>query len=417
MTMKIRARSAFAASVLVAVLALAAGQAAVAPRAEAAPPGSGSTLAAPKGESGSSWYRRGMKNHEQGRYDDAIAAFKKAIELGYREDASAYDIACGYALKGDKDHAFEWLKKAAGYGFDVESYLDDDDLESLHADPRWKDVRRDAHAARKDAHKAEGDRAAAHYDRLMAAGGKDGAALYRAGTEALNAGRYDVAEKAFRASAAAGNRVAASTYNAACALARAGKKSEALDALQKAIEAGYTDSRHMERDDDLEDLHGEKRFAELVALADDLSLDAGVEGLMGDFLPHTRRTAWRSELPRFERVAKAHPTLGIAWFNLGYAQLMADRPEAAAASLGKALDLGYRKPTTLYNLACAEARSGNTDKAFDRLFAAIDAGFDGADHMKSDSDLDSLRKDARFKKALAQTRARHDADEDAEDED
>jgi hypothetical protein len=96
---------------------------------------------------------------------------------------------------------------------------------------------------------------------------------------------------------------------------------------------------------------------------------------------------------------------------------MADRPEAAAESLGKALELGYRKPTTLYNLACAEARSGNTDKAFDRLFAAIDAGFDGADHMKSDSDLDSLRKDARFKKAVAQARAREAANADAEDED
>ena len=264
---------------------------------------------------------------------------------------------------------------------------------------------------------AEGDRAAARYEKLIAAGGKDGSALYRTGTDALNAGRYDVAEKAFRASAAAGHRVAASTYNVACALARAGKKAEALDALQKAIEEGYTDARHMESDDDLENLHGEKRFSELVALAEDLSLDAGVEGFMGTFLPHTSRSAWRGELPRYEKVAKAHPTLGIAWYNLGYAQLMAGRPEAATASLGKALDLGYRKPTTLYNLACAEARSGNTDKAFDRLFAAIDAGFDGAGHMKHDPDLDTLRKDARFKKALAQARSRQDAGEDADSED
>ena len=264
---------------------------------------------------------------------------------------------------------------------------------------------------------AEGDRAAARYEMLVAAGARDGAALFRTGTDALNAGRYDVAEKAFRASAAAGNRVAASTYNAACALARAGKKPGALDTLQNAIEAGYTDSRHMEGDDDLESLHGEKRFTELVALADDLSLDAGVEGFMGSFLPHTSRSAWRGEIPRYEKVVKAHPTLGIAWYNLGYAQLMADRPEAAAGSLRKALDLGYRKPTTLYNLACAEARSGNVDKAFERLFAAIDAGFDSADHMKSDSDLDSLRNDARFRKALAQARARHDADADADSDD
>jgi tetratricopeptide (TPR) repeat protein len=244
------------------------------------------------------------------------------------------------------------------------------------------------------------------------ASGQDGAALYRSGMKLLSAGKYDLAEKAFRASAAAGHRPAASLYNVACALARAGKKPEAFEALQKALEEGYDDLRHMARDDDLESLHGEKRFAELLDLAEDLSLGAGFEGFMGNFLPHTRRTAWRGEVPHYEEVAKAHPTIGRAWFNLGYAQLMVDRPEAAAESFGKALDRGYRKPTTLYNLACSEARSGNADKAFDRLFAAIDAGFDAAGQLEDDSDLDAIRKDPRFKKALRLAREKHAADED-----
>jgi tetratricopeptide (TPR) repeat protein len=371
--------------------------------------------AAPKRETGSGSYSRGMQDHERGRYDEAIAAFRKAIELGYREDASAYNIACGYARKGDKDQAFKWLATAASYGFDVGAYLDDDDLDSLHADPRWKDVKKDARAALRDAKKAEGDRAARRYETLVAAGGRDGAALYRAGMDLLNAGRYDVAEKAFRASATAGNRPGASYYNAACALARAGKKPEAFDALRKALEEGYDDPRHMAEDDDLEDLHGEKGFTELLDLAEDLSLDAGVEGFLGSFLPHTSRSAWRGEIPRYEKVAKAHPAIGRAWFNLGYAQLMGDRPEAAADSFGKALERGYRKPTTLYNLACSEARAGNTDRAFERLFQSIDAGFDSVDHMRDDSDLDAIRKDPRFKQAVAKARVRQGAHEDEED--
>src|SRR5262249_30582846 len=245
-----------------------------------------------------------MRRHRDEKYDEAIADFKKAIELGYREDASAYNIACGYALKGDKDQAFEWLKKAASYGFDVEGYLHDDDLDALHSDPRWKDIKREARAARKDAKKAEGDRAAARYDRLMASGGKDGAALYRTGMELLNAGRFDVSEKAFRASAATGNRAGASLYNAACAQARAGNKAGALATLRQSLEAGYNDPRHMEKDDDLEDLHGDREFSSLLDLADDLALDAGAEGFMGSFLPHTSRSAWRSEIPRYEKVAK-----------------------------------------------------------------------------------------------------------------
>lgn len=378
--------------------------------AAAAAPGPGAILASPKAESGSDWYRRGMQSHDRRKYDDAIAAFQKAIALGHREAASAYNIACGYSLKGDADRAFEWLKRAASWGFDVAGYLDDSDLDPLRSDPRWKDVKADMRAARRDAKTAEGDLAAARYDRLVAAGAKDGPGLYRAGMDLLNAGRFDLAEKAFRASAAAGNRPGTSYYNAACALARAGKKPEAFETLEKALEEGYDDPRHLERDRDLATLHGEKRFNELLDLADDLSLDAGVEGSLGYLLPMTRRSAWRGEIARYEEVAKARPELGRAWFNLGYAQLMGARPEAAVASFGKALERGYRKPTTLYNLACSEARAGNKDKAFERLFQALEAGSVSVSKLEDDSDLDSLRNDPRFKKALRIAREK-DADE------
>ena len=88
---------------------------------------------------GSDWYSRGMGLHRRERYDEAIEAFQKAIEAGYREDAASYNIACGYALKGDRDKAFEWLRRAEEAGFDLASYLGhDDDLDSLRGDPRWK---------------------------------------------------------------------------------------------------------------------------------------------------------------------------------------------------------------------------------------------------------------------------------------
>ncbi len=49
---------------------------------------------------GSDWFSRGMSLHHRERYDQAIEAFQKAIDAGYREDAASYNIACGYALKG-----------------------------------------------------------------------------------------------------------------------------------------------------------------------------------------------------------------------------------------------------------------------------------------------------------------------------
>lgn len=56
-------------------------------------------------------------------------------------------------------------------------------------------------------------------------------------------------------------------YNLACALARLGKKDEALAALTKSVDLGFEDPDHMKVDDDLGPLRDDKAFAALVAKA------------------------------------------------------------------------------------------------------------------------------------------------------
>ncbi len=53
-------------------------------------------------------------------------------------------------------------------------------------------------------------------------------------------------------------------YNMACALALAGKREAALDALKNAIEAGFYDWQHLEKDEDLASIRGEARWKELM---------------------------------------------------------------------------------------------------------------------------------------------------------
>ncbi len=53
-------------------------------------------------------------------------------------------------------------------------------------------------------------------------------------------------------------------YNLACSLALLKKKKEALAALKKAIQFGYTDFGHMRRDADLKSLHGTPEFEKLL---------------------------------------------------------------------------------------------------------------------------------------------------------
>ncbi len=358
---------------------------------------------------GSDWYSRGMSLHRRERYDEAIGAFQKAIEAGYREDAASYNIACGYALKGDRDKAFEWLRRAEEAGFEVASYLGhDDDLDGLKSDPRWKAMKAAVEQHPSARQEREAAAAVKRYERI-AAGPGSGEAYYDVGKELLDAGRFDLSARAFQNAADRGYRVGTSLYNEACALSRAGQTRAALDLLQKSLDSGFDQPDIFARDDDLDNVRDDPRFAAIQREARDLALPGYNSWLLGS---SRNRSKWRDAARKFEEYARAHPQKGRAWFNLGFASLAGDRPEAATEAFQKALELNYRKPTTMYNLACSYARLDQKDAAFDWLFKALDAGFDASGTLRGDEDLDNLRGDPRFRKALTIARAREQAEDD-----
>ena len=96
------------------------------------------TVVAKYPQSGRAWFNLGFAALQAREPQTGIDAFNRAIALRYRVGTSSYNVACGYALAGNRDAAFEWLKKAKAEGFDLRGHLrDDDDLDSLHDDPRW----------------------------------------------------------------------------------------------------------------------------------------------------------------------------------------------------------------------------------------------------------------------------------------
>ncbi|HET8772366.1 MAG TPA: M56 family metallopeptidase [Thermoanaerobaculia bacterium] len=91
--------------------------------------------------SGRAWFNLGYTSLQARQYPTAMDAFRRALELNYRTGTSAYNMACAHALQGNRDAAFDWLRKAEASGFDLADHArDDDDLDSLHRDPRWDDV-------------------------------------------------------------------------------------------------------------------------------------------------------------------------------------------------------------------------------------------------------------------------------------
>lgn len=354
---------------------------------------------------GGSAYGRGMELHNDGRYDEAIAAFQESIEDGEKVEASTYNIACGYALKGDRGRAFEWLERAMDAGFELEKYIDhDDDLDDLRSDPRYAALRKAARAKKIENSRDEAVRYVERFERLKAANPKKGSGFYEVAMELHEVGRYDLAAQAWETSAARGHKIATSFYNVACALSMKGDRARSLEFLHRSLLEGFDDPGQIRKDSDLDNVRGDPRYRELLQMAEDLELhrfDDGDFGWSRKMLRSSRHRAWQEVETHFEEYTRRHPDIGRAWFNLGYARIEGDRAAEAAPAFRRALDLGYRKPTTLYNLACDYSLMDRKDEAFTYLFQALDAGFDANGNLRADDDLDNLRGDPRFRQALA----------------
>lgn len=98
----------------------------------------------------------------------------------------------------------------------------------------------------------------------------------------------------------------------------------------------------------------------------------------------------------YAKMVEQNPYDGSAWSQWGF-NLHANKQYAEALkAYAKAIELGYQRPTNLYNTACAHALMGHTDDALRFLERALDARFADQETIQSDTDLDSLRADPRF---------------------
>jgi tetratricopeptide (TPR) repeat protein len=93
--------------------------------------------------SGRGWFNLGYSLHYSGRHVEAIEAFDRALDLGFKPGQQMYNIACAHARLGNTDQALKWLKRSADSGWSIAHYLDDDkDLDSLRSDRRFQEFER-----------------------------------------------------------------------------------------------------------------------------------------------------------------------------------------------------------------------------------------------------------------------------------
>jgi transcriptional regulator GlxA family with amidase domain len=107
--------------------------------------------------------------------------------------------------------------------------------------------------------------AAKAWRKVTEADPQNGVAWYRLGTSLAQAKQLEEAIAPLTKAAEFPERRSGALYNLACAQARLGRSSEALDALARAVEAGFREKWYLEHDDDLASIRELPRFREILA--------------------------------------------------------------------------------------------------------------------------------------------------------
>jgi hypothetical protein len=126
-----------------------------------------------------------------------------------------------------------------------------------------------------------------------------------------------------------------------------------------------------------------------------------------------QRAPARPTTPPAPPAAATAPAAGMPATPLAANEAYESGQWARCAELYAALaDAGSGKPAdNYYNAACCHARGGNTDAAFAMLDRSIASGLRDDAHLARDTDLASLRGDARWSKSVAAVKAARDAEE------
>jgi len=84
----------------------------------------------------------GIKKYKDFDLDDAIADFKKGLEISPNDVALHFNISCAYSLTEKKSLAYHHLSKAVTLGLkDVERILSHDDLAFVRIQPEFETFR------------------------------------------------------------------------------------------------------------------------------------------------------------------------------------------------------------------------------------------------------------------------------------
>ena len=213
--------------------------------------------------------------HLEGKFDEALEAYKEAIQLDVKPAISTYNMGCIFAESGEADKAFAALNEAVTLGFrDMDQYEFDEDLESLRDDSRYEElleriegmleVREVIQRGIQKAGSEDYSEAVELLKEALKIAPENELANFYYGYALHMSGDIEGALPYHERSAATDRYRGLGNYNMACVYSLQGKTKKALEHLEKAIEAGFQDFGHMSEDPDMDNIRDEDRYKKMI---------------------------------------------------------------------------------------------------------------------------------------------------------
>lgn len=92
-------------------------------------------------ENAEAWFRLAFSVHVQGRYEEALSGFQKAMDLGFRRYLCLYNMACGKSRLGREAEALGYLEQAIEQSVVTPEFiLADEDFAPLRKNPKFQSL-------------------------------------------------------------------------------------------------------------------------------------------------------------------------------------------------------------------------------------------------------------------------------------
>ena len=232
-------------------------------------------------QDGDQWYKVGSRLLGLRDFDRAVFALTQAVEhLGYRGASAKYNLACTYALKGDREAALDWLEKSVNVGFDDSDRLHQDpDIASLRGESRFKKIQEMSRLLSLSQVASDSDEgqyskkrwapAIKLYESYLRDHSDSGRAWFNLGYALHYSSEHARAIEAFERAIQFDYKPPTAMYNIACANSMMGRKDAAFEWLGKSAQAGFEIENYIQGDEDLDNLRSDPRFARFMERTED----------------------------------------------------------------------------------------------------------------------------------------------------